>query len=141
MTVPTSIRVCTSSQLSIATCLAAGVRSEWLRMLTFVPARGESWPTAAIPVDNPHCSCKLTRVRSSADVPADIMKLELRSSRMWEDVRGLARRNAVDTLTVTDEVAAVLPETLRQSVFDDVTAVVSVLGMLRESVGSCQQQV
>ena len=69
------------------------------------------------------------------------MKLELRSSRMWEDVRGLARRNAVDTLTVTDEVAAVLPETLRQSVFDDVTAVVSVLGMLRESVGSCQQQV
>ena len=24
---------------------------------------GESWPTAAIPLDNPHCSCQLTRVR------------------------------------------------------------------------------
>ena len=26
--------------------------------------RGESWLTAAIPMDNPYCSCKLTRVRS-----------------------------------------------------------------------------
>ena len=28
---------------------------------------GESWLTAAIPTENPYCSCKLTRVRSSAD--------------------------------------------------------------------------
>ena len=25
---------------------------------------GEPWPTAAIPMENPYCSCELTRVRS-----------------------------------------------------------------------------
>ena len=28
---------------------------------------GESWPTAAIPMDNPYCSCKLTRVRLAGE--------------------------------------------------------------------------
>ena len=31
---------------------------------------GESWLTAAIPMENPYCGCKLTRVRSCCSLPA-----------------------------------------------------------------------
>ena len=38
----------------------------------FSSACGESWLTAAMPTDNPYCSCKLSRVRSR---PGDIHEM------------------------------------------------------------------
>ena len=39
-----------------------------------VDRRSESWLTAAIPVDHPYCSCKLTRVRLAQEEMGGLMK-------------------------------------------------------------------
>ena len=40
----------------------------WRGGVSDIPwSHGESWPTAAVPMWNPYCSCKLTRVRSVGD--------------------------------------------------------------------------
>ena len=49
---------------------------------------GESWLTAAIPNDNPYCSCKLTRVRSTVPPPRS-----RRPNRLWRR-RGCGFRRA-----------------------------------------------
>ena len=49
-----------------STCAHRSDRSQQLQPfyeLQLFPSAGEPWLTAAIPMDNPHCSCKLTRVR------------------------------------------------------------------------------
>ena len=50
--------------------IAFDLMSDWLihsyvklTPYEFAIVWGESWPTAAIPVGNPYCSCELTRVR------------------------------------------------------------------------------
>ena len=53
----------------------SGLLVNTISELTLSP--GESWLTAAIRVENPHCRCRLTRVRSSADHGRQQVLLEL----------------------------------------------------------------
>ena len=57
-------------------------------------ATGESWLTAAIPADNPHCSCKLTRVCDRQDTQSSrgFRSRPPRSARWW--TRAVARRSS-----------------------------------------------
>ena len=41
-------------------------------------AKGESWPTAAIPMENPYCSCKLTRAAAKVAVESKLQDFMLK---------------------------------------------------------------
>ena len=42
------------------TCINCPADSKFMKC-PLANGSGESWPTAAVPVENPRCSCKLTR--------------------------------------------------------------------------------
>ena len=107
--VPASLRVNTRNTLAQAECAAAGARAEWRLMTSHLPAD---------------------------QLPEEIQKTETKCKRMFDDVMMVQKRHAVDVMRLDEDVAAVLPETLRQSVGDDLLACVKVLVQLRDQATS-----
>ena len=67
------------------------------------------------------------------ELPSEITALETVSKKMWDDIRMLPQRHALEVLELDDAVASVLPEDLKQTLVEDLGGMESLLVMLRDT--------